>query len=668
MTDYLKIADKYIEKQERFYNRPLRSLNKFLLRDFAGQIQKTFENNPMATDPEIYIPDLNKGSVSVALITEDVGHLTGGRYYAWFIASALLEIGYDVTVYTNRKPVFEGDFAKYKQPKIEVIAQRPKDLENLDIKADLYIGSPISGDIAAARLGKKYNRPAFALIFDPFPMMAKYLGNKTYAGWIPLIKELKETNCNIISLCNTTSEFIYEWLNKTKEQVFPIYPCVNSRENKIPDPLPKKEDYVVFISRLVNHKNFDHVLKACKNLGIRLKVISSVDGVQATELVKRLGMRKNVDFYMKCTDRKKFDIIYKAQAVINASMFEGFGLYLAEAIACGTPCVCYDYPTFHEIKDFAKADNIYMAKWNNPHSLQLKLAQALEEKKFRKPVDIFNFDAMVKKVKEIFTIEPKIGVITIALNEEQYINASLRSVIRHPNVKKVAVVEGAVNLFAHAATEDGLSLDKTKEQILQVMNEPNGNKIIYERYGWALDKAELRNRALLLLGRDITHVLVVDADEVWKQEDLDNLVQAMRDYPKMGVFLFKLHHFWKQKNLVAVGGQWDSTLFRCFKYYNKTLHWKLHHLPVVNAQDKFINVTDGSMVLDNVSVYHFGYLKKAKNVQDKLEFYRKRDGTILDVKDTWTNWKPGKPTQPTHKGGTAIKFTGNLPEEVKGIV
>jgi len=232
----------------------------------------------------------------------------------------------------------------------------------------------------------------------------------------------------------------------------------------------------------------------------------------------------------------------------------------------------------------------------------------------------------------------------------------------------VAVVEGAVNLFAHAATEDGLSLDDTADKVFGVQRRENGDKIIYERYGWALDKSELRNRALMLLGRDITHVLVVDGDEVWKQEDLDKLVQAMRENPKTGVFLFNLYHFWKQKDLIAVGGQWDSTLFRCFKYHNKALHWKLHQLPVVDSEGRFINVTDGSLKLDNVHVYHFGYMKSEKNVQDKLEFYRKRDGGTLTVKDTWTNWKTGQPTQPTHGGGTAVKFNGELPEEVRDIV
>lgn len=674
--DYQKNIEYYIKKQERFYGRPISQFSKHLLKELADYLKKAEEKNLQEAYTVKSSPVISQSSnrqmirtrhrPKIALITEDVGHLTGGRYYCWFIASALTELGYDLTVYTNQKPVFGDYFDKYKQPKVEIVGKRPKELENLDVFADIYLGSPISGDIAASKLGKKYGKPSYALIFDPFPMMEKYLGAKKYMGWEPLIGALRSTDTKIINLCNTTTPYCTDWLNKREDQVFPIYPCINSRE--LVQTPAQHEDYVVFVSRLVQHKNFDHVVKACKNLGLRLKVISSVDGINASTLVDKLGMRNKVEFHMKISDREKFEMIKKARVLVNASKFEGFGMWFIEALACGIPTVCYKYPTIEEIKNFVKADNVYMADWDNPVSFEEQLKKAYEEEKYSPMIDTFNFESMLKRVKEVFTIEPKIGVITIALNEEKFIGASLRSVIKHPNVKKVAVVEGAVNLFRHAALYDGTSRDKTSDQVYKVMKEKNGGKIIYERYGWAVDKAELRNRALTLLGKDITHVLVVDGDEVYKQEDLDNLANAMRENPLVGVFLFPFYHFWKQKNLIATGGQWDSQMFRCFRYSDKTLRWKLHNAPVISDQNVFINVSDGQMNLDNVHVYHYGYCKEGDDVRDKLEYYKKRDGHILKVQDTWTNWKKGDPTQPTHGGGTTKEFEGEHPPELKGII
>ena len=108
-------------------------------------------------------------------------------------------------------------------------------------------------------------------------------------------------------------------------------------------------------------------------------------------------------------------------------------------------------------------------------------------------------------------------------------------------------------------------------------------------------------------------------------------------------------------------------MFRCFKFADKNLRWKNHGAPVVNSKGELITVTDGSMVVAGVHVYHYGYLKDINRVQEKLEYYKKRDKN-LKVVDTFTNWQLGQPTQPTHGGGTAIEFLGEHPIETEGII
>lgn len=663
LMELKQIAEKYIRKQERFYNRPLKSFNKFLIREFVNFLQKEnllSSGQSFAKRVEMVEAEKIEGNkIKVAFISEEIGHLTGGRYYAWFMAIALCELGFDVTIYTNQKPIYYDSFKDYKLPKMELIDKQ--DLESIDVLADLYISSPLLGNIAVCRLAEKYNKPAYCMVFDPTPMMKDYVGH-AYSGWDRLVPKLRDAKVNIISLCKATSDCLPEWLNKRMEQIIPIYPCINSRELKKATPGPR-EDYVLFVSRIVKHKKFEDVLQAVKPTNMRLKVVSSNRGVDTDKMLKTYGMLGCVDFYYNVEDEEKFNLMYRAKAIVSGSIFEGFGMWAAEAVATGTPLVCYEFPTVREIEEVSGAENFYFAKWNDPIDLALKLKECLSEAKYGERSIFFDFESMIKRVNQVFSPEPRIGVITIALNEEQYISASLRSVIKHPNIKKVAVVEGAVNLFAHASNEKGLSVDDTQVQIFDAVLTEHGNKIIYEQYGWASDKSELRNRALILLGKDIDYVLVVDADEVWKQEDLDNLVQGIKDNPRTGVILFNFYHFWKQKDLIAVGGQWNSQMFRCFKYENKNLHWKNHGAPVVDSQDRFINVTDGQVLLENVHVYHYGAMKDEKRIKEKLEFYAKRD-THLTVKNTWSDWKPGKETQWTHGGGTTEKFDGTHPSEV----
>jgi glycosyltransferase involved in cell wall biosynthesis len=339
--------------------------------------------------------------IKIAFIHEDVGHLTGGRYYAWFLASALTKLDYDVTIYTNKIPVFDSDFVNYPKPKVEVITGAAHLLDNIRVKADIYFGSPIHGAVAASSLGRRYNKPAYALIFDPFPMMEKYLGKRMYIGWEQLLKNLKKSNTNIISLCYATTQYIHKWLQKKHNQVISIYPCVNSIVLNSKKRTQNKKNYVVFISRLVKHKRFEDVVYAVSRTGMNLKVISSVNAVKASAVVKQYCMSKKTEFHLKCNDDEKFDIISNSSGVINGSIFEGFGMYVAEAIACGVPFVGYDYPTFREIRDYSGVDNIYLAERENRSDLVSKLRLMLKQKIFYEPSHLFDFEVMIERLKEI---------------------------------------------------------------------------------------------------------------------------------------------------------------------------------------------------------------------------------------------------------------------------
>ena len=668
-NDIPQLVEKYIVKQERFYNRPLKSFNKFLLTDLGKYLQSALGDvsyvEPVASQTGTIVPSPAKGTKpTVALISEEIGHLTGGRYYAWFIGLALVQNGYDVTIYSNQKPLYYDSFKDYEKPKLELVKNKAQ-LEDLDVEADIYLSSPLLGNIAVTKLAHKYHKPSFVMVFDPSPAMKEYLG-AGFKDWDRLIPLISASDVQVISLCDAMSAYMYDWLNKREDQVHSVYPCINSKELEKAE-VRERSNYVLFISRLVKHKKFEDVVQAVKGTDMRLKVISSNDGINTKNLLKKMDMLDRVDFYYNISDQEKFEMIYEARALVSGSIFEGFGMWAAEAVACGTPLVCYDFPTLHEIQKASGVNNFYYAKWNDPEDLGKQLQKCLKEAKFGTRNHTFDFEAMVKRIGQVFAREPRIGVITIALNEEQYIGASLKAVIKHPNVKKVAVVEGAVNLFAHAASPEGLSIDTTNQAVLDVLKSKGGEKVTFERYGWALDKSELRNRALQLLGTDIDYVLVVDADEVWKSEDLDRLVKSFKENPHAGVFLFPFYHFWKQKDLIATGGQWNSQMFRCFKFENKKLRWKHHGAPVINERGEFINVTDGKVELPDVHVYHYGYLKDEQRIKDKLEFYKKRD-TSLVVVNTWSGWKKGQPTQPTHGGGTTEPFTGTHPGEVKGII
>lgn len=596
-------------------------------------------------------------SNKIVYLSENIGHFTGGRYYSWFCATALKACGFDVEIYTNKIPLFINEFKDYPQPTVFLV----DDVSKVDVKAMAYFGSPVVGNKRAIQLAEKYNSKCFVEIFDPFPMMSKYRGKHSYPEWEELIPMLKKENVHIISLCNETNKYIYPWLNKKKYQVHTVYPCINSKERDKAIFPQKKENWVVFVSRLDNHKKLDHVLESVKATNLELHIVTSVDGINFDSLLDKYEMRDRVVIHWNVSDKEKFEIIKKSKVMINGAIFEGFGMWLIEALACGVPCVCYDYCTFREI---AKNNSLVsFAKWNNPEDLKNKLIKEIENQEIRKisdySVDNFNFENMVETFNKIMKKQPKIGVITICLNEEDFISESIRSIINHPNITKIAVVEGLVDQNEHTENFDGLSIDRTPEDIILAGN--LNKKLIYDRYGYAGNKSELRNRGLELLGKDIDYVLVVDADEVWKSDDIDKLVKHIVENPDDSVIYFKLLHFWKKPNLLATGGQWDKNLFRFFKYQDKTLHWEIHESPPVNSRLVSVEYLGNVAYRNDIFCYHYGYMKSENRVKEKIEYYKKRD-TDLNVKDTFSNWEEGKETQPTHGGGGVKEFKGTHPD------
>ena len=59
--------------------------------------------------------------------------------------------------------------------------------------------------------------------------------------------------------------------------------------------------------------------------------------------------------------------------------------------------------------------------------------------------------------------------------------------------------------------------------------------------------------------------------------------------------------------------------------------------------------------------YHLGYCRDAKHIKGKINYYANR-GIERNVKDNYSNWKEGQPTNSTHPAGTSsAQFTGRLP-------
>jgi glycosyltransferase involved in cell wall biosynthesis len=101
-------------------------------------------------------------------------------------------------------------------------------------------------------------------------------------------------------------------------------------------PSLKKDDYFIFVSRLVPYKHADLVVAAFTEMGIPLLVVG--DGPQLEKCRSLAG--RNISFLGYQPDAKVADLMGRARALVFAAE-EDFGIVPVEAQASGTPVIAF---------------------------------------------------------------------------------------------------------------------------------------------------------------------------------------------------------------------------------------------------------------------------------------------------------------------------------------
>jgi len=337
-------------------------------------------------------------SFEIALITENCGHYSGGRYYAWMLAHALKEAGCNIIVCTNMMPVFDDDFKQYVDFPIKIAP-----VEKVNIRANCYISTPVYGNIRAVQLAKKFKKPCYCIVFDPLLQIKQYVPEdwemeKEYFS--PMIPFIKEKFVNIICLTEFGKKSIIKWLNKTLNQVSILYPRVNIL----------KTIQLLSISRIVNRKNYKDLLDVMKLLpnNYKLKIISSIGTNEFQKEIEKMGLCNRIEL-IQCNDEEKFRLIASADIMVNTSLFEGFGMWAIEARSFNKPVVCYDFPTIREIINKGETD-IYLVERRNIKAFVNQIMK-IKPPRFN---SIWSFDQMVNDICKIFNLKEKKNIGWIA--------------------------------------------------------------------------------------------------------------------------------------------------------------------------------------------------------------------------------------------------------------
>lgn len=111
----------------------------------------------------------------------------------------------------------------------------------------------------------------------------------------------------------------------------------------------------VFVGRISKEKGVFCLVEAWRKIvqvrrNAQLLIIGSgpeIDNVIRS--VKNHDLEKNVIVKGYCSDKEMYTLMKASKTFVLPSVFEGWGLAVAEALTCGLPVICYDIPALREI-------------------------------------------------------------------------------------------------------------------------------------------------------------------------------------------------------------------------------------------------------------------------------------------------------------------------------
>jgi len=177
---------------------------------------------------------------------------------------------------------------------------------------------------------------------------------------IPLLKRVKA----IIAVSNFTAKTLqYNGVPRSKISVSGNAIDYNFINNVKPYSHERQFDGV-FVGRIAKEKGVFDLLEVWKNIAktrknAKLLIIGS--GLELDALKKKIaadGLRNNVLIRGRCSDEELYSLLKSSKLFVFPSLFEGWGIAVAEALACGLPVVACDIPALREI--FGRCKSVFL--------------------------------------------------------------------------------------------------------------------------------------------------------------------------------------------------------------------------------------------------------------------------------------------------------------------
>lgn len=157
-----------------------------------------------------------------------------------------------------------------------------------------------------------------------------------------VVRPAAQRAARILTVSEYSRRDICEWAGLPPDQVVVVGNGVSSAFHPDGPRHTGPEPYFLHVGRRAGHKNIVRLLEAFSRgrypQAMRMRFTGLPDRTTVS-VVERLGLRTRVDFLGQLSDTALASHYRSAMALVFPSIYEGFGLPIVEAMACGTPVV-----------------------------------------------------------------------------------------------------------------------------------------------------------------------------------------------------------------------------------------------------------------------------------------------------------------------------------------
>jgi alpha-1,3-rhamnosyl/mannosyltransferase len=133
----------------------------------------------------------------------------------------------------------------------------------------------------------------------------------------------------------------------------PIFSLRSAAEvEKIKQQYKLPQSYLLFVSSLEPRKNIDLLIDAIRNISVDIPLVlvgwHGWGDKEWLEEIKSTKLKTRIHIIGHVPDEHLAEIYNGATALVYPSLYEGFGLPIVEAMACGCPVICSDTASMPE--------------------------------------------------------------------------------------------------------------------------------------------------------------------------------------------------------------------------------------------------------------------------------------------------------------------------------